>query len=265
MRQMKIPHITGIAALLLMTGCHQHTAPPAPVDTVAKEIKQAPPTPIDVKRVELGGTTWDPAWDRIVEEALPQQLLSPAVARDVRVYCPRFNNMSNGDKRAYWAYFFQALAGAEAGLEPTTNVRHTEPEVAVKDAVTKGMVHSEGLLQLTYMDAKRYGCDFDYDKDKGLPAKDPSKTILQPRNNLECGVKILENQLIDQHKPLLSRSSYWSTLRPGTPSFRVFAKQMTNVPSACRVAPVSNPENREEASNTQPKTNASAAAMPAAK
>ena len=83
--------------------------------------------------------------------------------------------MSNGDKRAFWAYFFQALSGAEAGLEPTTNVRHTEPEVAVKDDVTKGMVHSEGLLQLTYMDAKRYGCDFDWEKDRRLPAKDPSK------------------------------------------------------------------------------------------
>lgn len=262
MRQTKITQMTGVAVLLLMTGCHQHTAPPPPVNTATKEIKQAPPTPIDVKRAELGGTTWDPAWDRIVEEALPPQLLSPAVARDVRAYCPRFNTMSNGDKRAYWAYFFQALAGAEAGLEPTTNVRHTEPEVAVKDDVTKGMVHSEGLLQLTYMDAKRYGCDFDYEKDRNLPAKDPAKTILQPRNNLECGVKILENQLIDQHKPLLARSSYWSTLRPGTPSFRVFAKQMTNVPSACRVGSVSNPANREEASNTQPKTAANATAVP---
>jgi hypothetical protein len=46
-------------------------------------------------------------------------------------------------------------------------------------------------------------------------------------------VKILFNQTIVQHKPLLTRSSYWSTLRPGGPSYRVFAKQMTNLPSAC--------------------------------
>ncbi len=259
---MKFPVSAGATVLILLSGCRSHKAAPPPVRTVAREIKQAPPTPIDVKRVELGGTTWDPAWDRIVEEALPPQLLSASVERDVRPYCPRFNAMSNGDKRAYWAYFFQALAGAEAGLEPTTNVRHTEPEVAVKDDVTNGMVHSEGLLQLTYMDAKRYGCEFDWEKDRRLPAKDPAKTILQPRNNLECGVRIMENQLIDQQKPLLSRSSYWSTLRPGTLSYRVFAKQMTNVPSACRVAPAAN---REEASNVQPKTAASATVVPQVK
>jgi hypothetical protein len=46
-------------------------------------------------------------------------------------------------------------------------------------------------------------------------------------------VKILVNQTIVQHKPLLSRSGYWSTLQPDGPSFRVFAKQMTNPPDAC--------------------------------
>lgn len=181
--------------------------------------------------------TWDRDWNAIVEQALPPELVSSRVARDVRPFCPRFTRMSEQDRKDFWAYFFQALAGAEAGLVPTTNVRHTEPEVAVKDAVTKRMVRSEGLLQLTYMDAQRYGCEFDWDKDKQFAEKDPRKTILQPRNNLTCGVRILKNQLIAQRKPLLSQTSYWSTLQPGTISYRVFAKQMANVPSVCRVAP----------------------------
>jgi hypothetical protein len=46
-------------------------------------------------------------------------------------------------------------------------------------------------------------------------------------------VKILANQIIVQHKPLLTRSGYWSSLRPNTLSYRVFAKQMTNPPAAC--------------------------------
>lgn len=46
-------------------------------------------------------------------------------------------------------------------------------------------------------------------------------------------MKILQNQLIDQGKPLLSKSSYWSTLRPGYPGYKVFLKQMTNVPEPC--------------------------------
>ena len=233
-------------SILMLAGCGRQTVQqPSPVKP-QKEIKAAPPTPIAEKKDELGTQSWDPAWDRMVEEALPAELLSSSLAHDVRPFCPRFASMSLGDKRAFWAYFFQALAGAEAGLVPTTDVRHTEPEVAVKDDVTARMVRSEGLLQLTYMDAKRYGCEFDWERDRQLPEKDPSKTILQPRNNLLCGVKILDNQLVTQGKPLLSRSSYWSTLQPGRPSYRVFAKQMTNVPGACRPLPAEEAQSRHD-------------------
>jgi hypothetical protein len=199
-------------------------------------MKPAPATPIDTKRVELGGRTWDPEWDKIVELALPQEMMTREVPRDVRRFCPRFYEMKEEDKRAFWAYFFQALAGAEAGLKPETRVMHTDPEVAVRDGVTKRTARQEGLLQLRYEDQERYGCDFDWDRDRQLAPKDPAKTILQPKNNLECGVKILDKQIIEQHKALLSPTGYWSTLRPGTVSYKVFAKQMTNVPLACRPA-----------------------------
>lgn len=217
----------------VLAGCTKQQASAAPPPGPVKELKPAPPTPIEEKKEELGGNTWDPAWDKMVEEALPPAMLGNAVPRDVRRFCPKFYTMQEGDKRAFWAYFFQALAGAEAGLKPDTNVRHTEPAVAVKDKVSGRMVRSEGLLQLTYEDQQRYGCDFDWEKDKTLPQKDPNKTILQPKNNLECGVKILDSQIIDKKKPLLASSGYWSTLRPGTVSYRVFAKQMANVPAAC--------------------------------
>jgi hypothetical protein len=212
---------------------HAASSPPAQPQSQEPVTKPAPATPIDAKKVELGGDTWDPEWDEIVEKALPPEMLSSRVPRDVRRFCPRFYVMSEVDKRAYWAYFFQALAGAEAGLDPRTRVRHTEPEVAVRDDVTGRMVRSEGLLQLTYEDQERYGCDFDWTADRTLPPKDPAKTILQPKNNLECGVKILTKQIIDQHKPLFARTGYWSTLQPGTISFKVFVKQMTNPPLAC--------------------------------
>lgn len=199
----------------------------------AQQTKPAPPTPIDVKKADLGKPVWDPAWDSIVEKAIPPSMLSPAVAHDVARFCPRFSSLDETDKRAFWAYFFQALAGAEAGLNPRTRVRHTEPEVAKIDKVTGVAVRSEGLLQLSYGDGKLYGCDFDWQADRKLPPNSPAKTILQPKNNLECGVKILSHQLIDQHKPLFTRTGYWSTLQPGRLSYRVFAKQMTNPPAAC--------------------------------
>jgi hypothetical protein len=199
----------------------------------AQDTKPAPATPIDAKKAELGGKTWDPEWDKIVEQAIPLEMLSSQVPHDVRKFCPRFYSMSDTDKRVFWAYFFQALAGAEAGLKPTTRVRHHQPEVAKIDGVTHTASRSEGLLQLAYYDEKRYHCDFDWDKDRTLKGDDPSKTILQPRNNLECGIKILDNQIIVQHRRLVTRTSYWSTLQPGTISYRVFAKEMTNPPAAC--------------------------------
>jgi hypothetical protein len=197
----------------------------------AQKTKPAPPTPIDVKKADLGGKVWNPEWDVIVEKAIPPELLSPAVAHDVARFCPRFASMSDTDKRVFWAYFFQALAGAEAGLNARTRVHH--PGVARMDKVTKAPIRCEGLLQLSYEDGKLYGCDFDWKADRKLPPNSKDKSILQPKNNLECGVKILANQLIDQHKPLFARSSYWSTLRPGWVDHRTFAKQMTNPPAAC--------------------------------
>ena len=215
----------------------------------AHQTKPAPPTPIDVKKADLGGKVWNPDWDVIVEKALSPEMLSSAVSHDVVRFCPRFSSMTDTDKRAFWAYFFQALAGAEAGLNPRTRVHHTDPEVAKTDKVTGVAVRSEGLLQLSYGDGKLYNCDFDWEADRKLPPNSPAKTILQPRNNLECGVKILSNQIIDQHKPLFTRTSYWSTLQPGRKSYRVFAKEMTNPPAACGL-PVRTPINKAATTQT---------------
>lgn len=211
---------------------------PAEAGGQLPQTKPAPPTPIAVKKEELGDDEpWNPEWDRIIEKALPAELLSPKREREIKSLCPAFKRMSEVDRRAFWAYFFQALAGAEAGLKPTADVKYTDPEVAIVDPVTHRVARQEGLLQLQYADSQRYDCDFDWEKDKELAEHDPGKTILQPKNNLECGIKILENQLVAQRKPVLSKTSYWVTLRPGTMGFSVFRKQLANLPAACGASP----------------------------
>ena len=219
-------------------------APPPP----GPELKPAPSTPMAEQKAILGDDeTWRPEWDTLIELALPDDLLSSHMGQKVTQFCPRFSRMSLADRRAFWAYFFQALSGAEAGLKATSDVQHTEPQVALIDGVSHRMVRSEGLLQLTYEDSTRYGCKFDWNADKHLPQHDPDKTILQPSNNLLCGVSILDNQVILQKKPLLSKSSYWSTLRPGWPGYRTFVQQMRNAPSACgRTQRPTKPESSEQ-------------------
>ena len=215
-------------------GCGGQAQSQTPSAQPQPELKPAPPTPIAVQKAVLGDPRpWNPEWDRLVEESLPPELLSDKRERAVKALCPRFKEMTDADKRAFWAYFFQALAGAEAGLKPTADVRHDDPEVAVIDPVTHRVARQQGLLQLAYMDSARYGCDFDWDTDKDLPEHDPAKTILQPKNNLLCGIRILDHQLIARHEHLLTKSSYWVTLRPGTYSFQLFLKQMANEPEAC--------------------------------
>jgi len=226
----------GLAAIAPRSNREAADAAPIrlPAHFPSPELKPAPSTPIAEQKAVLGDDeTWRPEWDAMIEKALPNELLSPRVGRTVATFCPRFSVMSEPDRRVFWAYFFQALSAAEAGLKRTANVRHTEPQVALVDGVSHRMIRSEGLLQLTYEDSARYGCNFDWNADRRLAEHDPNKTILQPDNNLLCGVNILNYQLIEQKKPLLSISSYWSTLRPGWPGNRVFFEQMRNAPAAC--------------------------------
>jgi hypothetical protein len=223
-----------VCVVVACAGC-KGGGKPAVQTPAQPAVVAAPATPLDEKKAELGGTTWDPQWDAVVEKAVPADLLSAQAARAVRMYCPRFTEQTETQKREFWAYTFQAIAAAEAGLNPTADVHHVQAPVNVVDPVTKRPARQEGLMQVKYEDAQRYGCDFDWEKDRALPVKDPSRTILDPARNLGCGVKIMENQIVAQGKPLVSRTSYWATLQPGTAGFRVFAKQMVNVPASCGV------------------------------
>ena len=70
--------VVAAAALVLLAGCERHSeAMPAAAPVPA--MKPAPATPINTTRVEMGGGTWDPEWDKIVELALPPEMLSRQV------------------------------------------------------------------------------------------------------------------------------------------------------------------------------------------
>jgi len=102
--------LLALSVVALGTQCRDSktTQAAAPETT---ETKPAPATPIDAKKAELGGKTWEPEWDLIVEKAVPAEMLSTQVPRDVKRFCPRFYEMDETDKRAFWAYFFPSARG----------------------------------------------------------------------------------------------------------------------------------------------------------
>jgi hypothetical protein len=229
-----------LLATVALPGCSRSTTQTtsAPAPTPQPQTKPTPPTPVAEKKEELGNpNTWDPAWDAFIEKSLPPELLSAQAAHAVRPYCPRFAELSDTDKRAFWAYTFQAIAAAEAGLNPTADVHHTATPVNKVDPETHRLSRQEGLLQVKYEDAQRYNCPFDYAADRRLPEHDPNRTILQPERNLSCGFLIMQNQIITQGHPLVTHDSYWATLQPGTAGYRVFHKQMANAPADCALHP----------------------------
>src|SRR3974390_2099571 len=122
--------VAGLVVFRIVGGPSEAAAaarnPPEP------ELKAVPSTPIAELKAQLGDDeTWLPQWDAMIERSLPATLLSAGMQHNVQPFCPRFSRMSEPDRRAFWAYFFQALSGAEAGLNRTASVQHKEPEGGV--------------------------------------------------------------------------------------------------------------------------------------
>ena len=63
---------------------------------LANEVKPVPPTPIAIKKAELDQPTWDPAWDVMIEKALPEDLLSRAAGARGGDTVPAFPALEQG-------------------------------------------------------------------------------------------------------------------------------------------------------------------------
>lgn len=157
-------------------------------------------------------------WTAMVYNVIKKEesyLLGQNVADDIEIFCPAYRKLNEDSRLNFWGQFFAALAYHESGWSPVS--RMVERNFTSKDSVTKMPVVSEGLLQLSYQDEKSYNldCGFDWNKDKELAVKDPKKTILDPYNNLRCGIKIMATQLKKFRSITLLRNVYWAPLKIG--------------------------------------------------
>lgn len=192
--------------MLVLASCSNQepiTIVPEPVVVVPVPVVVLP-APVVVKEFTVTG--WNASWSTFIRARISDSSLL----------------LIENPDREYWVRFFAAMAKAESNFK--LGARYVE--ALGKDAVTGKTNTSEGLLQMSYQDSRYHGCNFNWAIDKHLKYNNLEKTIFDPIKNLECGIIVLEKQLL-KRKVLytVDRPYYWAVLhksRPGYPRFRKY-------------------------------------------
>lgn len=212
----------------------QPFSPNTPVATVTPTPPSATPSPVapvtpqPPSQDSSNGTSdnYSPlAWEKTISEAKnwsayiytviakdEKQMLADHAATDIEFFCPNYQKLNETQRLNFWGQLIVGIAKFESNWSPIS--RMVEQGLG-KDAITGLQIASEGLMQLSYQDARYHGtaCAFDWSKDKALDSKDPRKTIFDPYKNLRCGIQILSEQL-DKHRALVIDSGvYWAVLK----------------------------------------------------
>lgn len=150
-------------------------------------------------------------WTSITLEAIEKHFEQLDRALDTTEMCPNYNNLGREDKKLVWGELISSMAFYESGWNPQAQY----PEVTMGiDPVTGEPVISEGLMQMSYQDTTWASwCHYNWAADKKLGRKDPHKTILRPKNNLECAVGTLANQIRRDNKIFLEKRAYWAVIK----------------------------------------------------
>jgi hypothetical protein len=203
------------AVLWSISGCTKEKATPA-----------SPPSVTIPKKTEFAALSWEKnhperkAWSTFVFEFVSAEVFEALDgAKDAKRICPKYEVLSRDQRILVWGELISGMTYFESGWSPTS--RMTETTMGT-DPVTGKQVASEGLLQLSYQDVPNYGsvlkyplCKIEWAKDKSLSLTDPKKTILDPFINLECGLRILANQVQKKGSAILSNGVYWAVLKEG--------------------------------------------------
>ena len=134
---------------------------------------------------------------------------------------------------SFWQSVFKALAYAESGFN--TECRYVEPPSLGKDAVTGRQNTSEGLLQLSYQDAKYHGCNFNWEEDKFKNDKDITKTIFNIENNISGGMMIMDKLVKKKGHFIFNDGNYWAVLKPNNKRHKVFVEKFNQYQAGTNV------------------------------
>lgn len=163
--------------------------------------------------------TKQPTVIKLVPADIEQQI--DEAVKEYLSQCP--NLLFFNSSLFYWQSVIKAIAKAESNF----NILERYEEKGLgKDAVTGKQNFSEGLLQLSYQDAKYHGANFDWSIDKNKSAYDKTKTIFNVKNNIQAGMIIL-NKLVGLNKHFIyNKGNYWAVLKPENKRHEVFLEAL---------------------------------------
>lgn len=130
--------------------------------------------------------------------------LVTANSPDIDDFCPGYSRADRVARAIFWRKFANAVIRPEAG----TNANAIMWEQPYRAGKPSGGEYSIGLLQLSLSNRQPYAC--------AIPTE---SSLLDPRRNLECGVKIMERLITrggiggTRATGNVGLASYWSTVR----------------------------------------------------
>lgn len=219
LRAIMIGAICGIISGVIVTilsSCTPKVDPPPIVTPTPTPIATPPPVleriPASWESKKPSNKAWSDYTAALVSIELYQDL---DTVSDAQIFCPAWSRLTKDQRVFFWVELISQMALYESSWSPVSRMKE---DLGI-DPVTGVQVWSEGLLQLSYQDMRNHpeikGCGIDWSKDRYLAGTDPRKTILDPLINLDCGVRILANQVKRTRRIVLSSGIYWSVLKEG--------------------------------------------------
>ncbi len=197
-------------------GSETPTTPPADPPASDPTTPVEPPTPSQPfvfeallwEKAKPANKAWSTYVFDLLQTSAAKDILS---AQDMSRFCKKYSFLTDKQKVNVAGQLIAAMSKFESGFNPLS--RYQESTMGT-DPITGQPVWSEGLLQLSYQDITGYPfCKFDWSLDKNLSPTDPKKTILDPYKNLDCGIRILAQQVKRKGFIVVGSGAYWAVIK----------------------------------------------------
>lgn len=228
--------ILAALAALAASSCHQ---PQIAIEQFEKVDQKFKMTDLKINTSRFIPLAWEKkgsyfsTWSMMTYSIISNEeinLITEKNIADIHEYCSGYKLLNSLEKINFWGQFIAALAFSESSWNPRS--QRVESTMGT-DPVTSQQIMSEGLLQLSYQDEKNYriDCGFNWEKDQLLVLNHPGRSILDPFQNLRCGIKIISLRLKKYHSiQVPDKNVYWSVLRRNSKSNALIKKTTQSLP-----------------------------------